>query len=156
MIDAPATCPICVCARRKPDRLDWAPAPKDARRDGGSVFEATLSLVKICVGGGIYALPWAIMQAGALAVPGIVALAAWNWYTSWQLLAAREDMARRGDQATSSVRQRSAYSTLVHAALGPAGVLVLEGSLVTVLLGVCASFQIQAAQLLNAMIEAVR
>ena len=129
--------------------------PKVLRPDGGSVFEATLSLVKICVGSGIYALPWAIMQAGALAVPGILALVAWNWYTSWQLLAARE-AARRGDQATPFVSQRSAYSTLVYAALGPGGVLVLEGSLVTVLLGVCAGMQIQAAQLLESTIEAGR
>ena len=134
-----------------------SPVPtKDVRLDGGSVFEATLSLVKICVGSGIYALPWAITQAGALAVPGILALVTWNWYTAWQLLAARKAITRRGNHSPGSLMQRSAYSMLVHAALGTAGVLVLEGALVTVLLGVCASMQIQAAQLLESTIGAVR
>ena len=129
-------------------------APDNVQHDGASVCEATLSLVKVCVGSGIYALPWAVAQGGALAVPGILALVGWNWYTAWQLLASREAMASRGGDGATT--QRSAYSTLVYAALGAAGVWVLEGALVTVLLGACAGMQIQAAQLLNSMSDAVR
>ena len=51
--------------------------------------------------------------------------------------------------------QRSAYSALAYAALGRAGVWVLETPLLAVLLGACASMQIQAAELLNSTVPAV-
>ena len=49
--------------------------------------------------------------------------------------------------------QRSPYSALVHATLGWTGVALFETSLVSVLLGVCVAFQIQAADLLRPLLH---
>ena len=126
--------------------------PKAVVRDGASVSGAIVSLVKVCVGSGVMALPWATVQGGALSLPGLAALVAWNFYTSWQLLACRE--AQRLVQASSEAT-RSAYSALAFAALGYPGLWALEGSLVVVLLGACAGLQIQAAELLDATVPAI-
>ena len=48
---------------------------------------------------------------------------------------------------------RSAYSAVVEAALGNVGVLILEGSLCVSLVLVCASLQVQTAQLVAASIQ---
>ena len=120
-----------------------SPSPAD-RASGASTLQATVSLVKICVGTGVMALPWAFVQGASISLPGLAVLVAWNWYTSFQLLACRA-------AAGPLPQQRSAYSALAHAGLGKAGVYVLEGSLLLVLIGVCASMQIQSAQLLAAV-----
>ena len=129
------------------------------RADGASFADAVVSLVKVCVGSGVMALPWAVAQGRLLSLPGLAGLVVWNWYTSWQLIACRDAVDVRvasGLQvAARSGAHRSVYSALTHAALGRAGVLVLEGSLVTVILGACSSMQIQSAQLLDASVPGV-
>jgi len=126
------------------------PLLDEQARGGATLAEAIVSLVKVCVGSGVMALPWAFVQGGVLSLPGVVALVLWNGYTSYQLIACR-DAVEVGGAATLQ-GHRSVYSALAHIALGRAGVLVLEGSLVIVLLGACASMQIQAAQLLDATV----
>lgn len=95
-----------------------------------------LSLVKGCIGAGVMALPWATIQGGAASAPALILLGAWNGYTGWLLL----DCDAPGS-----------YSDLVRLALGRGGVVLLEGSLLVVLFGVCVSFQVQAATLLSSL-----
>lgn len=97
---------------------------------------AVLSLVKGCIGAGVMALPWATIQGGAASAPALILLGAWNGYTGWLLL----DCDAPGS-----------YSDLVRLALGRGGVVLLEGSLLVVLFGVCVSFQVQAATLLSSL-----
>ena len=59
--------------------------PADAE-PGLSFSAAALSLVKVSVGAGAMALPWATMQGGAASAPALVLLAVWNAYTAWLLL----------------------------------------------------------------------
>ena len=125
------------------DPLLPAPPERAQAASGSGMWDAVLSLTKTCVGTGVLALPWGFERGGALAVPGIVALGVWNWYTAWQLLSAREATPKEG-----LIGARSAYSAIVHASLGRGCVLLLEGSLCTVLIGVCASLQINATELL--------
>ena len=133
--------------------------PSDKPPAGVSVCEAATSLAKICVGTGVMALPWAFVQGGALAVPGLVLLGAWNYYTSYQLIEARHAFERRGGNCGPMSpgmqrASRSAYSALAYGALGRPGRLLLECGLISVLVGVCASLQMQAAQLAHSLIPA--
>ena len=59
------------------------------RPAGVGLTAATLSLVKTCIGTGVMALPYAFTQAGSFAVPGMLLLGVWNFYTCHQLLRAR-------------------------------------------------------------------
>ena len=114
------------------------------RPAGVGLTAATLSLVKTCIGTGVMALPYAFTQAGSFAVPGMLLLGVWNFYTCHQLLRARAALPAKVQSA------RSAYSAVVEAALGNVGVLILEGSLCVSLVLVCASLQVQTAQLVAA------
>ena len=126
-------------------------------QEGTSYAETVLSLSKICIGSGVLALPWGIVQGRSIALPGMVLIAVWNWYTSWQLLRCQRVMRRRKESLEDSLsfsdsparapKQRSSYSAIVHAVLGRAGMLLFEGSLTAVLFGVCCSLQIQSANL---------
>ena len=73
-------------------------------------------------------------------MPGLVALGVWNWVTCRQLLFARSALLA----GSGGAEPRSTYSALVRASLGPIGVMVFEGALCVLMLGVCASMQIQA------------
>ena len=97
------------------------------------------------------ALPFGFTKAGSLAVPGLTLLGIWNFYNCQQLLRARDAMPQKVDQAFGS-----AYSAVMHAALGRTGVVVLEGSVCVSLTLVCASLQVQASQLIAASSGAPR
>jgi len=113
--------------------VQGVPLPPDLDEPRLGFYGAALSLVKVSVGAGTMALPWATVQGGALAAPALVALALWNAYTAWQLL----ECAPSGS-----------FSDLARRTLGTLGVALLEGALLVVLLGVCVSFQLQAAMLI--------
>lgn len=119
-------------------------------RPGASVREATVNMMKICVGSGVMALPWGFLQGGALSLGGMLVLGLWNWWTTLQLVRCRHALANDPALwALGSVQggvPRSAYSALAFAVLGRPGLLLLEGSILAVLTGVCASLQIQFAQ----------
>lgn len=116
-------------------------------RAGVSVAEATLTIAKTCIGGGILALPYAHLQGGVLAVPSMCLLGLWNWITSQQLLEAYEAL------PTSETRaSRTGYSAVAHAALGDSGVLLLDVSVCLLLTGVCASMQVSAAHLMEEIV----
>jgi amino acid permease len=116
-------------------------------RAGVSVAEATLTIAKTCIGGGILALPYAHLQGGVLAVPSMCLLGLWNWITSQQLLEAYEAL------PTSEARaSRTGYSAVAHAALGASGVLLLDVSVCLLLTGVCASMQVSAAHLVEEIV----
>ena len=143
---------------------------------GTSFAETVLSLSKICIGAGVLALPWGLVQGRSMAMPGMVLISVWNWcarpltmrctvpsprahallrYTSSQLLSCQRTMGVRRKEAllenplslADASEQRSSYSGIVHAALGRTGMLLFEGSLTAVLFGVCCSLQIQSANL---------
>ena len=145
----------------------WKPAgdlveallPKEAQSTGTSFAETVLSLSKICIGSGVLALPWGLLQGGMVALPGILFIAFWNWYTSWQLLACKRALLLREAPAPAltfadvpSKEKRSSYSSIVRAVLGRKGMLAFEGSLIAVLFGVCCSLQIQSANLLTSVV----
>lgn len=119
-------------------------------RPGASVREATVNMMKICVGSGVMALPWGFLQGGALSLGGMVVIGLWNWWTTLQLVRCRHALANDPALWALGTVQggvpRSAYSALAFAVLGRPGLLLLEGSLLAVLTGVCASLQIQFAQ----------
>ena len=128
-----------------------SPTEERSRR-GVGVLAATISLVKTCIGTGVMALPFAFNEAGALALPCLLLLGCWNYHNCKQLLHARVAMEARVEshhlRATNS-----AYSAVVHAAIGRAGVLINEGSICVSLTLVCASLQVQAAQLMTASLD---
>ena len=78
-----------------------------------------------------------------LAVPGLLLLGLLNYLNCRQLLLARAAL-------PATVAGNSAYSAVVGAALGRAGVATFEGSICVTLVLVCASLQVQSAQLLAA------
>ena len=119
-------------------------------RSGVGISTATVSLVKTCIGTGVMALPYGFGKAGTLAVPGLVILGFWNAYNCMQLLQARAVMQQRCG-AKYHENFGSSYSALMHASLGRAGVVVLEGSVCLSLTLVCASLQVQASQLVAAV-----
>ena len=80
---------------------------------------------------------------------GMVLIGVWNWYTSLQLVQCKRALASDPSMlgvADPQGRPRSAYSALAFAVLGRPGLYLLEGSMLLVLLGVCASMQVQFAQ----------
>ena len=79
----------------------------------------------------------------------MVLIGVWNWYTSLQLVHCKRALANdpsMWDLGDPQGVPRSAYSALAFAVLGRPGLWLLEGSVLFVLLGVCASMQIQFAQ----------
>lgn len=122
--------------------------PTDAAKaaTGVGVPEAALALVKTCVGTGIMALPFAFVKGGILSLPGLILLGLWNWTTSAQMLESRAAVDSKG----SDYAARSGYSAIAYSAFGRFGVFVLESNLCVVLIGVCSSMQVQAAQLVAA------
>lgn len=122
-----------------------APLLEPTHRKGASVWAATVSLVKTCVGTGVLALPYAFSHGGALSVPGMLALGLWNWWTSMQLLLVREALS---SQACLDVNERSAYSAIVCSAFGRRGMHLLDSCMGVMLLGVCCALQIQAVELM--------
>ena len=142
--DASADVPTNMSSANKEPLLTGVPRP------GASVREATVNMMKICVGSGVMALPWGFLQGGALSLGGMVVIGLWNWWTSLQLVRCRHALANDPALwALGSVQggvPRSAYSALAFAVLGRPGLILLEGSLLAVLTGVCASLQIQFAQ----------
>jgi amino acid permease len=121
------------------------PTHRTSAAAGAGVVEATLTLVKTCVGTGVLALPYAMTSGGALALPLLLVLGIWNWTTCLLLLEARAAVPRNvGDTGGSS------YSAVALAALGTPGVVVLEANLILTLVGVCTAMQVQASELLVA------
>jgi amino acid permease len=131
------------------ERLPRLPAAAPGGSTAGvSIMQATLTIAKTCIGGGVLALPYAHLQGGVLAVPAMCLLGLWNWITSKQLLEAYEalpDSERRGP--------RTGYSAIAHAALGHGGLLLFDISICMLLTGVCSSNQVQATHLVQALVE---
>ena len=112
-----------------------------------SVTAATLTLAKTSIGIGVMALPYAHLQGGILAVPGMFLFALWNWVTSWQLLGAYEVLTE------AEKHSRTGYSAVAHAALGSGGVLLYDTLICMLLTGVCSSIQVQAVHLMDAYVD---
>ena len=137
-------------------------------------FQATVAVVKICVGAGSLALPYAFGQGGILTgTIGLGLIALWNYYTTCLLLRCKEVLLRTvrreaaaaqygtaGEQAEARQRAadaakrggrkpKSTFAALAHRALGPLGVWVVDYCLIFTLMGVCATYQIQIGQLLT-------
>lgn len=106
-----------------------------------------MAIAKTCIGGGVLALPYAHLQGGVLAVPAMCLLGLWNWITCKQLLEAYEAL------SSSETQTLMGYSAVVHAALGHGGVLLFDLMICTLLTGVCASIQVQAAHLVEPYVE---
>ena len=89
----------------------------------------------------------------------MVLIGLWNYYTSMQLVQCKRALAN--DPSTWALGTpeggvpRSAYSALALAVLGRPGLWLLEGSVLAVLIGVCASMQIQFAQFTSSFLPYV-
>ncbi len=134
-----------------PDDKSQALLPRNRQPAGGAgVLSAVVSLTKTCIGTGVVALPYAVLQGGLLSLPGLVLLGAWNWRCSQLLLRARAALAS-SPALTGPPPALSTLSELCFSAFGPRGASVFDGALGALLLGVCASYTIQASQLLSAV-----
>ena len=127
------------------DRAD-ALLPATAPRAGSGTVGATINLIKTCIGTGMLALPYAFVQGGFWSSPALLAIGLWNWWNARQLVQVQDRLfgVHIGPQV-------SAFSAIAHAALGKYGTVTLDGTLIVILLGVCSSLQIQAAQLASAV-----
>jgi proton-coupled amino acid transporter len=127
--------------------LDAVPAPQGT----GSVFHGTISVVKICIGTGVLALPYAFQQSGI--ITGVIVLAfvaLWNAYTSSILLECATALRKRG---ISLQAERSTLSGIARHATGIWGVYLLDFSLFFTTFGVCTTYQITVGQLLSSAFE---
>ena len=103
---------------------------------------ATLQLVKICIGSGVLALPYAFKSCGlTLALAVLLAVALWNCFTSHRLVRCAALLKDLPPGPTDSGTCASTYSALAKAALGRTGVIVVDFSLIATLLGVCVVYQ---------------
>lgn len=146
-------------------------AARESRPAGVSVAEATVAIVKTCIGGGVLALPYAHLQGGVLAVPAMCLFGLWNWITSKQLLLAYEALSDSETRGTltgwvggraspcpcgyrrPTLAAHGRYSAVAYAALGHGGVLLFDTLICMLLTGVCASIQVQAAHLVEPYVQ---
>ncbi len=102
------------------------------------------NLCKVCVGTGVLALPYSFHSGGALtSVPGLAILAYWNTISVNTLLSCEPLVPKRttGTNALSRVA-----SAALHPRLGP---LMIDSTIVSLMLGVCISYQVAAATFIS-------
>jgi proton-coupled amino acid transporter len=122
-----------------------------AHQGTGSAFDGTISVIKICIGTGVLALPYAFQQSGIITGPLILAFVAlWNAFTTSILLECEASLRLRGVNLRA---ERSTLSGIARHATGIVGVYILDFSLFFTTFGVCATYQITVGQLLSSTFE---
>uniref|UniRef100_A0A7S1XNH0 Amino acid transporter transmembrane domain-containing protein n=1 Tax=Phaeomonas parva TaxID=124430 RepID=A0A7S1XNH0_9STRA len=126
-----------------------------AAGDEGAGFTGTVAnIMKICVGTGVLALPYAFARGGlAFSVAVLVAIALWNQLSVQWLLrseeAVKEKLARAGEGERRKLEGVGMYSKIAYVALGTGGIQLIDGMLVVTIYGVCVAYMIFCAQLLG-------
>ena len=94
------------------------------QQDGSNSVQSVLNLVKVCIGTGALALPFAVNEGGLLfGTLGLLFMAAWNQYASYRL-----DMLRNWTGATT-------YASLAEVVLGPWARVLVDVCTISTLLG---------------------
>ena len=127
-----------------------SPSTTSFKEDKNSTAAAVVALVKLCVGTGIMAMPWAFAAGACLSAPGMAAIGLWNFVTARTILTV-------ADKFKGQIQpNKDAFSQVADLALGkPWGATLLRLSLIPVLFGVCASMQITAADLLTSVMSRI-
>jgi amino acid permease len=117
----------------------------------GDVCVAYMNLVKVCIGAGVLALPYAFNQGGIiLGSVGMTLIALWNYYTTCLLLKCKDRCKGAVLQLRKEKKASSTFSALAYLALGgKTGTRLVDISLTLTLLGVGVTYQIQTGTLLN-------
>ena len=98
--------------------------PQTNTRDGSNSVQSVLNLVKVCIGTGALALPFAVSQGGILfGTFGLFVIAGWNQYASYRL-----DMLRGWTGAPT-------YASLAEVVLGPWARMLVDVCTISTLLG---------------------
>ena len=107
-----------------------------------TVFEASVSLAKVCVGSGILALPIAVERGGLIFSPiCLCGIAYWNALAVDMMLDCKQVCVKR----SSPPGVNSTYSRVAYGAYGWLGVNIADSCLIVTLLGVCVTYLITAA-----------
>jgi amino acid permease len=103
-----------------------------------SVEESVVNIVKICIGTGMLALPYAVGESGVVAgAAGLALIGLWNLHASRRLCGLR-------------VRLREeTYATMAGRVFGPPAALIVDICSITTLLGVVCVYTITFAELLH-------
>jgi len=114
-----------------------------------SVFDATVNLVKLCVGTGVLALPFAIAKGGLIFGPLAIAfIAAWNSISCSQMIECKYACKERRDIPQ---HVNSTYSRIAYCGGGTWASMFTDACIIVTLLGVCVTYQITFALMLNDM-----
>jgi amino acid permease len=106
---------------------------------GASSLATTVNLVKVCIGTGALALPFAVSQGGFLVgTVGLALVAGWNQYACWRI-----DVVR---QLTS----KSSYASTAEAIFGPWARILVDICTISTLFGVCVVYTITFGDLVHA------
>jgi amino acid permease len=125
---------------------------KQARGSGslGEAVVAYMNLVKVCIGAGVLALPYAFNQGGLiLGSVGMTLIALWNYYTTCLLLKCKDRCKDAVLQLRKEGSASSTFSALAFLAFGKIGTKLVDISLTLTLLGVGVTYQIQTGTLLD-------
>lgn len=121
---------------------------EDGRTEAGGLEEggsaATIAtLMKVCMGTGMLALPYAVARGGLVVSGlGLVLMAAWNAKSVQQLLACREAVKAEAD--AEAVDANGLYAFVARQACGRPGEVVVKLSLGITLFGAAVSYLVAA------------
>ena len=127
-------------------------APEDGvlAASGATIPQTTISVIKVCIGAGVLALPYAFSQGGLIVgTIGLTGIAMWNYWTTMMLLRTKDELSSQKYVPPAHVK--SSFGALAYRALGGWGLRVVDYSLIFTLMGVCATYQIQIGQLTASM-----
>jgi hypothetical protein len=121
-----------------------------SRGDWADIGVAYLNLVKAVVGAGVLALPYAFSHGGLVfSSLGMAVIALWNYFTVSLLLKCKSRCKVSVLQLRKDGIANSTFGALAYLAMGRAGTLIIDISLILTLLGIGVTYQIQAGTLLN-------
>lgn len=105
---------------------------------GSSSLQSVLNMLKICIGTGTLALPYAISEGGLLTgTVGMACIALWNYYASVRLDNLREWTGK------------NTYANIVEAIYGKKCRIFVNVCTISTLLGVCVVYSITFASLFH-------
>ena len=110
-----------------------------------SVTDASINLIKLCLGSGVLALPYAVNKGGLILSPIFIGLVAW-----WNYVSCEQMMDCKRAAACSYVPSQvsSSYSRIAYCACGWIGVRMTDLCIIITLLGVCITYLITFSSLL--------
>ncbi len=113
-----------------------------------TVVDATVNLVKLCIGSGVLALPYAVDKGGLILSPIFIGLVAWwNYVSCEQMMDCKAAVV--GVLCPRQVN--STYSRIAYCACGWWGVWITDMCIIVTLLGVCVTYLITFTSLMSSI-----